>query len=74
MTITKHGEYIQLHTNTTSTTYLTVLQASILLSYLRYDNDALFEALWAMEEHGWNVGYLGICGSFMYGEYNGKAI
>lgn len=68
MTITKHPKGIILSTETVVTSVLSIIQAQNILLSLGYDKDALFEALWAMEENLWTRGYLGICGSFMYGE------
>jgi DNA-binding transcriptional regulator PaaX len=68
MTITLHNDYIRLAGETFTTGYLTVIQAQNILLKLGFDKDALFEALWSMEEQGWLTGYFGICGGFMYGE------
>lgn len=50
---------------------LTYLQAQNILIKLNFDNDCLFETLYAFEENGWNDAWLGICGGFLFGSYEG---
>ena len=50
---------------------LNSIQAQTVLLKLNCEPDALFEALWAFEENGWNETDLGLTGSFMYGNFKG---
>lgn len=69
--VLNQDETITLKGDRGATMPLSVVQAQNLLLTLGCEQDALFEALVAFDEHGWNTCDLGVMGGFIYGEFIG---